>query len=438
MSYKMNKTILIIDIDSLYCPITREIYNEPILIEDGFIYEREALLLWFKTHDTSPKTSKIVNKTYFNCFDKKQQVNEYLLQNPEKISEQYRLIENTIEYIINNKNNYEDILNNMDLTSLTLDLNKINNFNNFINIKSNVLLKKLIDITIDLEYSNNNGWRPIHFICRYSNPEMIKYIIDKGVNLECVINNGWKPIHFICRHSGPEMIKYIIDKGVDLECVTTSGWRPIHLICRHSTPEMIEYIIDKKVNLECVITDNGWRPIHFICTYSTPEMIEYIINKRVNLECVTTNDWRPIHFICTYSTPEMIEYIIDKGVNLECVTNEGYKPIHLIFKFSTSEMLKYIIDKGVDLEHTTVNGYKIIHLICREYNFKTIEHIINIYIQKDFDIKIRVNNKDNYNIIDMIKINKLMNNKEKREMKHMLNKFIKRSFNDIICDLFYY
>ena len=39
---------------------------------------------------------------------------------------------------------------------------------------------------------------------------MIKYIVDKGVDLECEAFNKWKPIHFICEFSTPEMIKYII------------------------------------------------------------------------------------------------------------------------------------------------------------------------------------------------------------------------------------
>jgi ankyrin repeat protein len=63
----------------------------------------------------------------------------------------------------------------------------------------------------------NKGWRPIHFICRFSTPEIIKYIIDKGVDLACSkTNEGWRPIHFICCYSTPDMVKYIIDKGIDV------------------------------------------------------------------------------------------------------------------------------------------------------------------------------------------------------------------------------
>jgi ankyrin repeat protein len=87
---------------------------------------------------------------------------------------------------------------------------------------------------------------------------MIKYIIDKGVDLECKTMNIWRPIHFLCRHSTPEMIKYIIDKGVDLECETNYNWRPIHLICRYSTPEMIKYIIDKGAKSDFFVLVNSF------------------------------------------------------------------------------------------------------------------------------------------------------------------------------------
>ncbi len=61
--------------------------------------------------------------------------------------------------------------------------------------------------------SNDDGWRPVHIICKYSTPEMIQYIIDRGVNLECQANDGKRPIHYICKYSTPKMIQYMIQKG---------------------------------------------------------------------------------------------------------------------------------------------------------------------------------------------------------------------------------
>jgi ankyrin repeat protein len=101
--------------------------------------------------------------------------------------------------------------------------------------------KEYLDSLPDLECETHAKWRPIHFICRYSTPEMIKYIISKGVDLECKTKGGWRPIHIVCRYSTPEIIKQIMDMNVDLKCATNDGWRPIDIICRYSTPEMANY-----------------------------------------------------------------------------------------------------------------------------------------------------------------------------------------------------
>ena len=142
--------------------------------------------------------------------------------------------------------------------------------------------KNIIDKLADLESTDNNNWRIIHFICYCSPPEMIKYIIDKNVNLECETKEGYRPIHFICEFSTPEMIKYIIDKGVELECMNNNKWKPIHLICQYSTQEIIKYIIDKgvKLDVECYsyLNQCKYTPLDLLKlrVNKVPEMVQYI------------------------------------------------------------------------------------------------------------------------------------------------------------------
>lgn len=38
------------------CPITGEVFQDPVAIEDGNVYEREAIEKWFKRKQTSPLT----------------------------------------------------------------------------------------------------------------------------------------------------------------------------------------------------------------------------------------------------------------------------------------------------------------------------------------------------------------------------------------------
>ena len=301
------------------CPITQQILLNPVVASDSHIYEKTAFEIWVKDHKTSPFTGlELKNKNYHKCFIVDKLLENFLKQNPELVKDQYMELFNFKNFIKLYNENLENAEAYLDkYNEIKIDFNDLPK-----NIyKNNNLMKKIIDKCDDLERGDNGGWKPIHYICKFSTPEIIKYVIDKeGVNLECENNDKCRPIHFICRFSTPEMIKYIIDKGVDLECEDNYKWRPIHYICKFSTPEMIKYIINKGVDLECEDIDK-WRPIHIICQYSTPEMIKYIIDKGVDLECEDNNKCRPIHYICKFSTLKMIKYIIDKGVDLECVDN---------------------------------------------------------------------------------------------------------------------
>jgi hypothetical protein len=81
-------TSIVISIDSLYCPITKQIFNEPVLSEDCIIYEEDALILKGPIYN---EYGDSIDYTYIRCSDKKEQVRQYLLNNPEKISEQYKI-----------------------------------------------------------------------------------------------------------------------------------------------------------------------------------------------------------------------------------------------------------------------------------------------------------------------------------------------------------
>lgn len=43
--------------DEFSCPITRELMRDPVIAADGHTYDREAIEMWLRNHDTSPKVT---------------------------------------------------------------------------------------------------------------------------------------------------------------------------------------------------------------------------------------------------------------------------------------------------------------------------------------------------------------------------------------------
>ena len=55
---------------------------DPVIAADGFTYEREAIELWLKGHDTSPRNGQpLESKTVIPNHDKRQQVIAWCEQN---------------------------------------------------------------------------------------------------------------------------------------------------------------------------------------------------------------------------------------------------------------------------------------------------------------------------------------------------------------------
>ena len=53
-------TCIEIDINEITCPITLDIFVDPVRVSDGYVYERKAILNWFLANGTSPITREAI------------------------------------------------------------------------------------------------------------------------------------------------------------------------------------------------------------------------------------------------------------------------------------------------------------------------------------------------------------------------------------------
>ena len=317
------------------CPISRELFKEPVLADDGFFYEKNEIEKWLKAKNTSPLTGLYMNKTLMECHFFSTLLKVFYKENPHELLDRYDNSKIHVEYIdeVNELlecEKYEKLLQYSHF-DLALIAKKI--LVQFLQTATLDIFKYFIDSITNMEEicDTKLGQKLIHVVSKNCDEEKIKYLIDKKIDLEAYTLKNWKPIHYVIKFSTPEIIKYLIDKDVDLECANQDGWRPIHYAINFSTLEIIKYLIDKKINLECQDCDN-WRPIHYACCAHSPEIIKYVISLGVSLECKTITGKLPIHYICKYSTPEIIKYAIELGLDLECVTNKGNSSLDYLQK----------------------------------------------------------------------------------------------------------
>ena len=436
-------------IDNYRCPITRLIYRHPVIIEDGYTYEKCAIERYLENDNRSPitreemKTKKMtINRNVLTRINEMRGIEEMRYEKYEYYSNIYNEIrggnynnilkckEYDSERLFNiNEREEGDIIMDIikDKRYGSHILSHLNNYN--IKYKKEYVInyalrystkeaqERIIKKGVNLEIYNKNRIYPIHYAIIYSSIEIQKMMIERGVNLEVRTIDKWYPIHYALKY-GTKEIQEILIRRVNLEVRTINNEYPIHIALQYGTSEIQRMIINRGVNLEIATKEEGYPmkidnmyPIHYAIKYARPEIQKMIIERGVNMEIYDMNEMYPIHYAIKYSTQEIQKMIIERGVNLEVKDNENISVIHYALLYSTPEIQKMIIEKGVNLERiykhkqerykygiVTRNKYdERINKKIKEY----INNIVNKYkiILKPIHMAIILNNEE---IIELI------------------------------------
>ena len=97
-----------IDIFNFKCPITKQIYYDPVLAEDGNIYERELIEEWLKTILMSPLTFKKIGTKLVSSISLKRDIKNILTNYPGLKEDQWSpsINHQNDDENDNNENNY--------------------------------------------------------------------------------------------------------------------------------------------------------------------------------------------------------------------------------------------------------------------------------------------------------------------------------------------
>ncbi len=237
--------------DIFICPISYEIFDKPLLAEDGHFYNESHIKEWLKKKSISPLTNKHMSTKLQRSYAFEHLLDLYKKNKLGCISDS----EGPLDHV--------DYCDNVDILFKKKMYHLIYKYKNFDTTKlaDNYLLKKfLIDAPA----------------------QAIKYFIDNVIDYEANIGR-LKLIHMIIKHCTLEIIMHLASKDVDLESLTPAKWTPLHFAIKSPEEGIVKFLIDKGVNIECE-TDNGWRPLHLICHVDSFSNIEYFLTHKPKLD----------------------------------------------------------------------------------------------------------------------------------------------------------
>lgn len=296
--------------DKYICPITRQIFKEPVICEDGYHYEEEAISRWFGLGKTVSPMSKLnISGLYFKDRQMKNEINDLIKNNPELINDQFKVIES-----YKHSDNIEKIKNLMN---------------------SELPLKELLKYReFDLLLIDN--YETIYNFLNREDYEIIEHFINNIKDINIMINTNNNETVIVENDNNDISILEI------LTMVTPNNARYNEIF------NMIKEKIDKKYFIEKIIL-NLLKHLNF----NNINTIKSLINEKIY--DINKNNYKYgnilmclycIHDIFSNAKFELINFFINSGIDLNYENHHGLNILHVVYFYSyKTEEITYILSK---------------------------------------------------------------------------------------------
>lgn len=248
----------------LKCPITGLYYHDPVVSDEGVIYERMAIEHYL-THKNS-KSRLIPVPIIKEIINKIDSGEKFLLKKP------YFLFKTDFINDLSKKNITELVkYTNIVLTDFYDKIQKTTIGSTIItNINDNSVIKHIINNSIDFDTFDVTGMKLIHYASITSNQDIIKFLIeDKSVDTLQKDKDGNYPVHSIAKNINEiDKISHIFTKE-NLLKENDKGLNSAHIICKYvnNNNSKTRYNLIKSIvcdrNMD-VYSKIGMLPVHYI------------------------------------------------------------------------------------------------------------------------------------------------------------------------------
>ncbi len=326
--------------DKFVCPITKQIFKDPVVAEDGHIYEKDAIVEWFKKKSNSPMTRRKIDKKMYPLVQFNNELKEFLQKNPALLEEQYK---NAFPYDITEVTKILNVSigSNCDFTKLlsftnfklldqiVIDYNtQVATFLEIILSKceDDSIIKYVLDNSVDsktkshISQETDDVGYPIHILCKFGNYNIIKHALKLLLgpsDLEVVDNLGRRPIHYILKfNKSDNLIKLFLSKGVSISYLSADGTIPINMMFESCSLDIIRYLIKYKFYInnseESYEDGKGLVALDYLFKRKdiTVDFLKFLKKYKIDLNYTNENNWAPVHYMLLTQPLEIIKYTL--------------------------------------------------------------------------------------------------------------------------------
>jgi ankyrin repeat protein len=219
-----------------------------------------------------------------------------------------------------------------------------------------------IEYNLNLESSNDIGFRLIHYVCRDGRVRLFNLIADK-VDLNAVDNRGSGVLHHACFDENVELVKELIARKIDINSRDNNEFTPFNVACLNGYIEIVKLLIENGA----VMTSPSYiTSLNIACRSNNTNIVKLLLNKGLDPN-ITYNKSLPINIACYNQNIELIKILLLKTKNIDVKDNLYLTPLEIAIQRNNLDMVKLVVDGFISDKIYRINTLSCIHSIPLKY-----------------------------------------------------------------------
>lgn len=356
------------------CPITTMYMESPIIADDGYCYELDAIEDYHMHKPWGNFRSPLNRQTISTNFIKIPLMNEIItefskIHDCDKLDfyeSNYTYPQNRIKIIqfLKDKDfskllKYTDFkLNDIIVISSPFYNSSLRTFL-LKHCKNIQILTHVIDNSIDVSESDARSWNLLHHVCHSAPKLVVLHVMDMDIDIDLNSKTyeGHSPLHLLCEREDIDydMIENLISRGADPYIENGDGMNAYEIIIvTNPCKEAFKYLshVDGLFNKDIL---NGKKLIHFICEKSEDiDLYQQLFDMGVDFNVPDVHNITPIMYLTTHCKDiELFKFMVNTVTDLEAEDATGWRLVHYVCRYGTAEMIEYILFAGFQLNVCT-------------------------------------------------------------------------------------
>ena len=213
-----------------------------------------------------------------------------------------------------------------------------------------VNVKRLIAAGADVNASDADGYRAIHFAARTQGKqgaEIVRLLIAAGAKVDWVDSEGSTPIYTAAEAGNVEAIEALLGAGANPNTPNKRGWLPIERALNYpGFSKGVKALIRGGANVN--LPDSFGDPLvsRVVMVGDDVDLLNDFLKAGASVSACSTTGRQPIHSAAFWGRPALLKAMIAAGANVNATDGAGMRPIDLARKNKSVEIVNILLAAG--------------------------------------------------------------------------------------------